>query len=377
MKQVFSSKALCGALVAAGIGMAPAGAQAAAYYYSFFELYNINLFGQYMKDGGNGVWDGDGVNGDSLVWARPASNSNAPRAAVFTSDTSTTKPTATGDHDESTLTTHAPGPTDFPIDPLQASSGATSGQNFWGQEGQVGQYARADALIETAALPNLNPFGVLESGGERSVMVAEGYTTNLTEVASSAVNKFTGYLDMTDLRFDENPLTPLDGVYDGTNLGWTGFMMIDFKYNYEFELATDPGDIQAIAARNVGLDIYEDNTSGTGTPPSTSLVAQMTGASNCDTDGNGTYGQFCGNALSRSLSRSNGGDFYETSNANAGFQQIFDLTGSMGTTLYYELTFQQQVSGAAKAKSVPEPSILALLGLGLLGFGFARRAKRV
>ena len=73
MKQVFSSKALCGALVAAGIGMAPAGAQAAAYYYSFFELYNINLFGQYMKDGGNGVWDGDGVNGDSLVWARPRS----------------------------------------------------------------------------------------------------------------------------------------------------------------------------------------------------------------------------------------------------------------------------------------------------------------
>lgn len=370
MKHVFSSKALCGALVAAGIGMAPAGAQAAAYYYSFFDLYNVNLYGQYMKDtNNNGVYN-PGV--DTLVWARPASNSNAPRAAVFTSDTSTTKPTPTGDHKESTLTTHAPKPGDFPIDPLQASSGATSGQNVWGQEGMVGQYARADALITTAAAPNLNPFNVFESGGERSVMVAEGYTTNLTEVASSAVNKFTGYLDMTDLTFDD-PLS----MYDGTNLGWTGLMMIDFKYNYEFELATDPGDIQAIAARSVALDIYEDNTSGTGTPPSTSLVAQMAGASNCDLDGNGVYGQFCGNALSRSLSRSNGGDFYEKSLAGAGFQQVFDLTASMAGTLYYELTFQQQVSGAAKAQAVPEPGILALLGLGLLGFGFARRAKRV
>jgi hypothetical protein len=406
MKHTMNRKALYGAVMAAvGLSMAPVSAQAASYYYSYWDVTNFNLYGEYQKDNNNnGIFDA----GDTLVWARPASNSSNPRAATFTSQTGVSSPTAAGNSDVAVITTHVAPPGTFPVDAAQSFVGAAAqnpGENSFAAVG-VGsgdQYARADAVMSTLGVVG-NGFGGLQSAGERSTLVSEGYSTSSTLYASSAVNKFSGYLDMADPTFD-NPIyidvsgngsigpeddAPgiVDGLvlgsgYDGTNLGWTGRLKIEYDYFYYAELSTDPGDPQATASRNIGLSFSKDNASGAGTPVLTYLDAMYTGSGAgalpnlCDRNGDGSgYTDACADDLVWSGSANLGSDVGPLTNGVAGgkFQQIFDVLdyGSIDT-LYYKADLQMNVDGTAQAHSVPEPGMLALMGIGLLGFFAARR----
>lgn len=393
MKHTMNRKALYGAVMAAvGLSMAPVSAQAAAYYYSYWDITSFNLFGEYKKDNnGNGVFD----TGDTMVWARPASNSSTPRAATFTSQTGVSSPSSAGGIDVSVITTHVAPPGAFPVDAAQSFVGAAGqnpGQNSFGQVG-VGtgdQYARADGIMTTLGVVG-NGFGGVQSAGERSTLVSEGYSTSSSVYASSAVSKFSGYLDMADLTFD-NPID-LDGDgifdiggYDGTNLGWTGRLKVEYDYFFTAQLNSDPGDPQATASRNIGLTFNKDNASGTGTPVLTYLDAMYTGSGAgalpnlCDRNGDGSgYTDACADDLVWSGSVNLGSDIGPLTNGPTGgkFQQIFDVAdyGSI-TTLYYKADFQMNVDGTAQSQAIPEPGMLALLGIGLLGAGVARRARR-
>lgn len=366
MKLHMKSKGLSAAIMATmGLITIPTGAHAAAYYYSYFGLDNINLYAEYNRD-----TDNDGV-ADTTVWVRPASNDTDPRAATFTVKSSASTDTGLSDanNNSTAFTTHVPPAGTFPLDADQSGVGAvTAADNTWTAQGQAGEYARADANVETTGTL-LNVFNVLESSGERTNLVAEGRSTSDVIYGSESAVTFTGYLDMTDLTLDDPA-----GGYDGTNLGWTGRMMLDFDYSYDFELSTDPGDPLAEAARQASFNIFTEAGSGpTTTGP---LVAQMKaglGDLNCDTDGNGTGGQDCGSELDYNLSRSLGADFSAVSAAGVSFNQIFDLSNLDPQAFYYELTFNQTVSGSAQSFNVPEPGTLGLLGLGLLGFGALRR----
>lgn len=379
-KKQISRKPLSAAVAAATFALAASGGvQAAAYYYSLYDLSNVNVYAEYQKDvNGDGIYNED--DGDYTVWARPASNENDPRAATFNSDTSATYTGSNGDtgNDGGAFNSHVPPAGFFPIDAPQSfvtnDGTAAPAENTFAQTSPAaGNYSRADAYIDTEGVV-VNDFNVLESAGETSQLVAEGRSTTTTLFSSQAQSAFTGYLDLEDVTLDD-PGDPLDiGTgYDDTNLGWTGRVMLTFDYATAMVLTTDLGDIQAQATYDISFDLYADTE--TGDPTSDQLIASMDAVGtdpNCD-------GAFCGSELIRTTSRSNGGDF--STSATGTFMQIWDLNAIMAAleidpTLYFELTFQHNVAGRAQAQ-IPEPGILALFSLGLLGLGGMRRLRKV
>jgi hypothetical protein len=55
---------------------------------------------------------------------------------------------------------------------------------------------------------------------------------------------------------------------------------------------------------------------------------------------------------------------------------LFDPSALVGETIYVKAGFDDATFGLPDVSPVPEPVTLALVGLGLAGFGFARKKKQ-
>lgn len=138
-------------------------------------------------------------------------------------------------------------------------------------------------------------------------------------------------------------------------------------------------------AFNAGVDIWANSGAGDSTyynflPPSVATVGSSIGGSSgfsCTADGLAVFGATgCTGPTSGGVSMING---YPTHNRFSGFDSSFDILEERvlsSSTETITIGLLDAVIGTDDISSVPEPGILTLLGLGLMGLGATRRRKQ-
>lgn len=375
MLSPFKSRYSALLLVMAGL---PSASNAGTYYFSTFTATNINVYAQYTKALVGG--------GTELVWARPASDDSGTHQATFTSSANASYFPTVGPSQNSnptivtkTITTHVPPAGTFPISTQEAFiniNGATNpGQDQYGQSnGYEGptpypdlnntSFTRSDSNIDNLGAV-VNPFGVLESAGEKFQTVAEGSLFEHGIVQSTATAQFSGWADLSDKTFDAaslpsgapgGPPTPYDGA---NNLGWTGLVKLSFDYSGQLQLRTDHADDYAQANYSFQTQFFDSNGG---------IVAAAT--------------QNPGIPLNAPLSNSNtvnaGGDFnfvvpsthyeYTWNLAGTSVWPGYPVYPTAPNILNFQISVAQNVFGTARDfTEVPEPASIFLMGAGLMG----------
>lgn len=155
---------------------------------------------------------------------------------------------------------------------------------------------------------------------------------------------FTFSMDLVSLVGTPNPLGGIDGDFTFTNLAISFF--VDNTPNYD-------GSMASAADGNLWLSLVShSDLTGSGTRLGTGSD-DGSGSALLDVTGGLAFGNFDTN------SRLDGADMVFSSS----FQPVQGAPGLLSGT--FELT----------GNSIPEPSTIALLGLGLLGFAGARKRK--